>query len=79
VVLDPDRLDLWARQLLVDAAKDRMAVAGDMATLQVLWDRAGPQSTRPSPRVTAALAILHKVRGQQAPRGTGRRHPLPLL
>jgi hypothetical protein len=35
-------MDLWARQLLVDAAaKNRGAVAGDMATLQIIWDRAG--------------------------------------
>lgn len=40
--VDPDRMGLWARQVLVDvAAKDRGAVAGDAATLRILWDRAG--------------------------------------
>ena len=40
--VDLTRLDLWARRLLADAAaKDRGAVAGDVATLQVLWNRAG--------------------------------------
>jgi hypothetical protein len=61
--VDLERLDLWARQLLVDAAaRDRGAVAGDVATLQALWDRAGhavdPASAE---RVTAALAALRKA------------------
>jgi hypothetical protein len=61
--VDLDRLDLWARRLQADAAaKDRGAVAGDVATLQVLWDRAGhrvaPASAK---RVTAALAALRKA------------------
>jgi hypothetical protein len=35
--VDLDRMDLWARQLLVDAAaEDRGAVAGDAATLRIL-------------------------------------------
>jgi hypothetical protein len=38
--VDLDRLDLWARRLLVDAAaRDRGAVAGDAAVLRILWDR----------------------------------------
>jgi hypothetical protein len=61
--VDLDRLDLWARRLLADAAaRDRGAVAGDVATLQVLWDRSGhrvdPATTR---RVTAGLATLRKA------------------
>jgi hypothetical protein len=44
--VDVERLSLWARQLLLDAAaKDRGAVAGDAATLRVIWDRAGHQVT----------------------------------
>jgi hypothetical protein len=58
--VDLDRLDLWARRLPADAAaKDRGAVAGDVATLQVVWDRAGHQVAPASAkRVTAALAAL---------------------
>ena len=61
--VDRDRLDLWARQLLVDAAaRDRGAVAGDVATLQVLWDRAGRTADpAAAKRVTAALAALGKA------------------
>jgi hypothetical protein len=40
--VDLDRLDLRARQLLVDAAAgDRGTVAGDVAVLHTVWDRAG--------------------------------------
>jgi hypothetical protein len=40
--VDLGRLDLWARQLRGDAAaRDTGAVAGDVATLQVIWDRSG--------------------------------------
>jgi hypothetical protein len=58
--VDLDRLDLWARQLLVDAAADeRGAVAGDLATLRVIWDRSGrtadPAAAR---RVADALRAL---------------------
>jgi len=61
--VDRDRLDLWARQLLVDAAaRDRGAVAGDVATLQVLWDRAGRTADpAAAKRVTVALAALGKA------------------
>jgi hypothetical protein len=66
--VDLDRLDLWARQLLADAAaRDRAAVAGDTATLQVLWDRAGHTTDPATARVTAALAALRKA-------GTGGGH-----
>jgi hypothetical protein len=38
--VDRQRLDLWARRVLTDAAAgDRGGVAGGVATLQVLWDR----------------------------------------
>jgi hypothetical protein len=44
------------------AAKDRGAVAGDVATLQVLWDRSGHRvAPAPAKRVTAALAALRKA------------------
>jgi hypothetical protein len=58
--VDADRLDLWARQLLLDAAAtDRAAVAGDTVTLQVIWDRAGHQAEPASAeRVAAALAAM---------------------
>jgi hypothetical protein len=58
--VDADRLELWARQLLLDAvAKDRGAVAGDAATLRVIWDRAGHQAEpAAAERVAAALAAL---------------------
>jgi hypothetical protein len=50
--VDLDGMDLWAWQLLVDAAaKDWGAIAGDAATLRVLWDRAGHSihTTDPTP------------------------------
>jgi hypothetical protein len=61
--VDLERLDLWARQLLADAAaRHRGAVAGDVATLQVLWDRTG-HATDPAAagRVTASLAALNRA------------------
>jgi hypothetical protein len=62
-LVDLERLDLWARQLQVDAAAgDRGAVAGDVATLRVLWDRAGHAAVpAAAERVTAALARLAKA------------------
>jgi hypothetical protein len=61
--VDLDRLDLWARRLLADAAaRDRGGVAGDAATLQVLWDRSGHRvDPATANRVTAALATLRKA------------------
>ncbi len=61
--VDLDRLDLWARQLQVDAAaKDRGAAAGDVATLQTIWDRAGHTADPPAAqRVAARLAALRKA------------------
>ena len=61
--VDLDRLDLWARQLRVDAAaKDAGAVAGDVATLQVIWDRSGHiAAPAAAERVTAGLAALGKA------------------
>jgi hypothetical protein len=61
--VDLARLDLWARQLLADAAaKDRGAVAGGTATLQVLWDRAGyAADPAAAARVAAALAALRRA------------------
>ena len=58
--VDLDRLDLWARQLRVDAAaRDAGAVAGDVATLQVIWDRAGHTAApAAAKRVSAGLATL---------------------
>jgi hypothetical protein len=61
--VDLERLDLWVRQLEVDAAaRDRGAVAGDAATLRVLWDRAGhaaaPAAAEP---VRAALTALDRA------------------
>ena len=57
--VDLERLDLWARQLQVDAAaKDSGAVAGDVATLQVIWDRAGHAAPAAADRVKASLASL---------------------
>jgi hypothetical protein len=61
--VDLDRLELWARQLQVDAAaRDRGAVAGDVATLQALWDRAG-HSADPAAakRVEAELRALRRA------------------
>jgi hypothetical protein len=61
--VDGDRLDLWARQLQLDAAaRDRGAVAGDAATLQVIWARTGHDAQpAAAERVTAALAALGKA------------------
>jgi hypothetical protein len=58
--VDLARLDLWARRLQVDAAAgDRGAVAGDVAILGVLWDRAGHGvAPAAAQRVTARLAQL---------------------
>jgi hypothetical protein len=74
--VDLDRLDLWARQLQVDAATaDRGAVAGDAATLQILWDRAGhtipPAAAGP---VRAALASLRQV-AEKDPKAAAARVP----
>ena len=61
--VDLDRLDLWARQLQVDAvAKDGGAVAGDVATLRVIWDRAGHTvPAAAAERVQAGLTALGKA------------------
>jgi hypothetical protein len=61
--VDLDRLDLWARRLQLDAAAgDRGPVAGDVATLQVLWDRAGHTAApAAAERVTARLAALRRA------------------
>ena len=61
--VDLDRLDLWTRRLQADAAaKDRGAVAGDVAILRVLWDRAGHRvAPATAKRVTARLAALRKA------------------
>ena len=58
-------MDLSTRQLQVDAAaKDKGAVAGDVAALQVLWDRAGHTATPiAGERVAAGLAALAKAAG----------------
>jgi hypothetical protein len=65
--VDLDRLDLWARRLLADAAaRDRGAVAGDVATLQVLWDRAGHAADPAAgQRVAAALRTIRAAPGKQ--------------
>jgi hypothetical protein len=65
--VDLDRLDLWARRVLADsAARDHGAVAGDVATLQTLWDRtadvAGPAAAG---RVEAALKPLATAAAKQ--------------
>ena len=61
--VDLDRLDLWARQLQVDAAAgDRGAVAGDVATLQTVWDRVGHTADpAAAARVGADLAALGRT------------------
>jgi hypothetical protein len=58
--VDLERLDLWARRLQFDtAAKDGGAVAGDVATLQAIWDRAGHTAApAAADRVKASLATL---------------------
>jgi hypothetical protein len=68
--VDLDRLDRWARQLLVDAAAgEEGAVSGDVATLQVIWDRSGhaadPTAAR---RVTASLVALRGAARQDPER-----------
>jgi hypothetical protein len=65
--VDLQRLDLWARQVQSDAAAgDRAGVAGDVATLQVLWDRtaqiAGPTAAT---AVEAALKRLATAAANQ--------------
>jgi hypothetical protein len=58
--VDLDRLDLWARRILTDTtARDPGAVTGDVATLQVLWDRtAHIADPTAAGRVEAALKPL---------------------
>jgi hypothetical protein len=67
--VDLDRLDLWTRRLQADAAaKDRGAVAGDVATLRVLWDRAGHRvAPATAKRATARLAALRKAADGEDP------------
>jgi hypothetical protein len=67
--VDLDRLDLWARRLLADAAaRDRGAVAGDVATLQVLWDRSGHRvNPATAKRVMVGLAALRKAANGKDP------------
>ena len=64
--VDLDHMDLWARQLLVDAAAhDPGAAAGDAATLQILWDRAGHAADPAGgQRVAAALRTI-RAAGKQ--------------
>ena len=69
--VDLERMDLWARQLQVDAeARDRGAVAGDAAALQTLWDRAGhtltPTAATP---VKTALTSLRRAADSKNPSG----------
>jgi hypothetical protein len=65
--VDLDRLDLWARRVLADAAaKDQGAVAGDVATLQTVWDRtAGVAGPAAAGRVEAALKPLAAAAAKQ--------------
>ena len=67
--VDLDRLDLWARQVQVDAAaKDPGAVAGDTATLETLWARSAhtaPPAT--AEQVKAALASLRRAAERKDP------------
>jgi hypothetical protein len=68
--VDLERLDLWARQLQIDAAAhDPGAVAGDTATLQALWARTAhtvpPATAEP---VKAALASLRRAADSRDPR-----------
>ena len=65
--VDLDRMDLWARQLLVDAAaRDQGAVAGDAATLQILWDRAGHTADPAAgQRVGASLRAIRAATGKR--------------
>jgi hypothetical protein len=61
--VDLDRLDLWARRLQADAAAgDRGAAAGDVATLRVIWDRAG-HGVAPATgdRIETSLAAFGKA------------------
>ncbi|WP_209446197.1 hypothetical protein [Streptomyces sp. MZ04] len=40
--VEADRMDLWARQVTIDAAAgDEGAVAGDVTSLELTWERAG--------------------------------------
>jgi hypothetical protein len=61
--VDLDRLDLWARQLQVDAAAhDPGDGAGDTATLETIWARSAhivPPATAEPVRV--ALASLRQA------------------
>jgi hypothetical protein len=67
--VDLARLDMWARQLLVDAAaKDLGAVTGDAATLQVIWDRTAHAADQAAgARVGAALRSLRDAAGGEDP------------
>ena len=69
--VDLDRLDLWARQVLADAdAIDRGAVASDVATLRVLWDRTAHVAEPAAGRVEAALKPLAATTAHKRPSPT---------
>lgn len=45
--VDLDRLELWARQLTLDAsANDKAGMAGDVAMIETIWNRVGHIATR---------------------------------
>jgi hypothetical protein len=78
--VDLDRTDLWARQLQVDAAaQDQGAVAGEAATLQLLWDRAGHNIHTTDPtaaeRVSAALRSLGEAANKERSEAAAARVP----
>ncbi len=75
--VDLDRLDLWARQLQVDAqARDNGAVAGDAATLETLWDRTGHTvAPTTAERVKTALATLGQAADNKSPRAAAAEVP----
>jgi hypothetical protein len=58
--VDLVRLDVWARQLLLDAADGSSGeVAGDVATLEAIWVRSGHSVSQPvSGDIEEALAAL---------------------
>ena len=70
-------MNLWARQLLVDAAaKNRGAVASDAATLQILWDRAGHAADPAGgQRVAAALRTIRAAGKQDIKAAAPRSRP----
>ncbi|QKW06477.1 hypothetical protein HUT18_08760 [Streptomyces sp. NA04227] len=68
--IESDRMDLWARQLTVDAAaRDAGAVAGDVTSLELTWERVRPAVDGPD--ASRVDRLLHELREAVDHKDTG--------